>query len=99
MRRWRLARYRVDVVYLLMKNRTQQSPRTSFVAVGIFYVVALADVFQLIAHWAFIDQLGPWLVVLGIASVVALVAVATVVLIRTLITVRHLKQGGVISGS
>ena len=82
-----------------MKTRKHQSPSTNFVAVGIIYVVAVIDVIQLIAHWGFVDPLGPWLVILGIASVVALVAVATVVLMRTLTTVRHLKQGAVISNS
>ncbi|MCS5731397.1 hypothetical protein N1031_16670 [Herbiconiux moechotypicola] len=85
------------MVYLMMKNRKNPSPRTSFIAVGLIYVAAVADVFQIIGHWAFIDEIGPWLVVLGFVSVAILLTVATVVLVRTLKTVKYLKGGGVLT--
>jgi amino acid permease len=85
------------MVYLMMKNRKNQSPKTSFIAVGLIYLAAIGDIFQLIGHWAFIDEIGPWLIVLGFASVAVLVTVATVVLVRTLRTVKYLKSGGALT--
>ena len=86
------------MVYFLLKNRKEHSAKTSYLAVGVMYAAALVDLLQLIGHWQFVEQLGWWLIALGFVSMLALITVATVVLVRTLHTQRALKTGATLTG-
>jgi F0F1-type ATP synthase assembly protein I len=83
------------VIVVSQRKSNGESPVPGILAAVILYLAAAAGIVQLILHGQIVDRLaevGPWLIGLGVFTVVVLLVVATVVLVRTIRLARFVEE-------